>query len=843
MILWQIIIVNDQPLFTTAVTVGLAFIVAVVVGIFILRAVIIRLHLRDQSLRVFLLTVPRFTSDSTENDKHEQQIKEQLGHIEALFASLGSLRAQRGLPAWFFGRNDQFSLEIIARLGEISFYAAVPPNMVDFFNHILQSVHPYIHVEEVTDYNIFQPQGQVTGTYVVLSRDPMFPIKTFQLFEFDPLETLTNAMSKLQVGESLALQYIVRSAKGSWHKRGVKVARALNEGKGLKQAKKKANKDWLLPSAGSMVSGIFSTLSSSSSKKPNSVEPERPQQASQQDLAIAKALEEKSTKAGMDVNIRVISFATNKITAESNLKSLVNTFGQFNIYETGNSFKAKQISHRDRLVRDFIFRRFSERASLLLNAEELVGLWHLPTPSMETPNIRWLEARQAAPPRDLPTRGLFLGESDFRSQRTPIYIKEADRRRHMYIIGQTGTGKSVLMSNLIIQDIKEGKGCCIIDPHGDLVDVILGHVPDNRVEDVIVFDPGDTARPLGLNMLEFFNPEQKTLVINEVINIFDKLYDLRKTGGPMFEQYLRNTILLMMEDVESGSSLMEVSKVLADEEFRRYKLSKSTNAVIRDFWLKEAHKAGGEAALANMVPYITSKLTQFVANDIMRPIVAQQHSSFNFRDVMDERKILLVNLSKGKIGEMNSNLLGLIVVGKLLIAALSRVDEAEDKRLDFYLYIDEFQNFLTDSISVILSEARKYRLDLTVAHQYINQLVKDGDTKIRDAVFGNVGTKIVFRVGAEDAEFLEKQFAPVFTQYDLINIPKLQAYIKLLVDNQNPPAFNFRPAPPQSGDKNRATMIRELSRMKYGRPKEQIELELQARSQRVVKPESPVQPK
>ncbi len=836
MILWQLIIVNDQPLLIPAAT----WLVSVVVGLFLLilviRAIVVRLHWREQELQIFLLTVPRFTTENNDDNMHEQRIKEQLAHIEALYSSLGSLRAQRGLAAWFFGRNDHFSLEIVARPGEISFYAAVPPTMVDFFHHILQSVHPDIHVETVTDYNIFHPQGQLTGTYIVLARDSIFPIKTFQQFEFDPMETLTNGMSKLETGESLALQYVVRSARGAWHQRGVKVARALNEGKGLQVAKKKSNANWLLPSAGSMVSGVFSSLQTSSPKKNSPTEPERPAQASQLDIATAKALEDKSNKAGLDVNIRVISFAQNKIKAESNLKSLVNSFGQFNIYETGNSFKAKQISARHHLVKDFIYRRFNESASILLNAEELVGLWHLPTPSIDTPNIRWLEARKAAPPRDLPQRGLYLGDSDYRGQIVPIYIKDADRRRHMYIVGQTGVGKSVFMSNLIIQDIKNGKGCCIIDPHGDLVEVILGNIPDERKDDVIVFDPGDTSRPLGMNMLEFFNPEQKTLVINEVINIFDKLYDLRKTGGPMFEQYLRNTILLMMEDVESGSSLMEVSKVLSDEEFRRYKLSKSTNQVIRDFWLKEAHKAGGEAALANMVPYVTSKLTQFVANDIMRPIVAQQQSSFNFRQVMDENKILLVNLSKGKIGEMNSNLLGLIVVSKLLIAALSRVDEAEDKRSDFYLYIDEFQNFLTDSIAVILSEARKYKLNLVVAHQYINQLVKDGDTKIRDAVFGNVGTKVAFRVGPEDAEFLDKQFAPVFTQYDLINIPKQQAYIKLLVDNQNPPAFNFRPAPPQSGDRNRATIIRELSRMKYGRPKEQIEMELRARVQRQTPP-------
>ena len=312
-----------------------------------------------------------------------------------------------------------------------------------------------------------------------------------------------------------------------------------------------------------------------------------------------------------------------------------------------------------------------------------------------------------------------------------------------------------------------------------------------------------------------------------MINIFKKLWQaIPEAFGPMFEQYMRNAILLVMDDPKSGSTLLEVPKVLADEEFRHYKLSKTKNQVVKDFWEKEAEKAGGEASLANMVPYITSKANVFLANDIMRPIVCQQKSAFDFREIMDNKKILLVNLSKGKLGDVNSSLLGLIIVAKLLMATFSRVDVPEEKRPDFYLYMDEFQNFTTESIATILAEARKYKLCLTFAHQFIGQL----EEKIKKAVFGNVGSMACFRVGAEDAEFLVKQFEPVFSQYDLINIDNYNAYLKLLIDGQTTRPFNILTYPPQKGSSEMAKMAKDFSRLKYGREKKMIEREIVRRS-------------
>jgi hypothetical protein len=378
---------------------------------------------------------------------------------------------------------------------------------------------------------------------------------------------------------------------------------------------------------------------------------------------------------------------------------------------------------------------------------------------------------------------------------------------------------------MIIQDIENGEGVCMIDPHGsDLLDV-LSHVPSDRWDDVIYFDPAYTKRPMGLNMLEYDPryPEQKTFVVNEMMSIFNKLFDMKATGGPMFEQYFRNATMLVIEDPETGNTLFDVSRVMSEEAFRELKLSRCKNPVVVQFWREVAEKAGGEAKLANIVPYITSKFDVFLSNDIMRPIIIQKESAFNFRKIMDERKILLVNLSKGRLGDINANLIGLIIVGKILMAALSRVDMLGMKDIpNFFLYIDEFQNITTDSIATILSEARKYKLGLNIYHQYIKQL----EEKIRDAVFGNVGTICSYRVGTEDAEFLEKQFEPVFTANDLMNVDNFNMFIKTLVNNKTARPFSVRVPNTDKGNPEVLETLKELSYVRFGRPREDIEEEV-----------------
>ncbi|MCD6097187.1 type IV secretion system DNA-binding domain-containing protein [bacterium] len=765
---------------------------------------------------LLLVTLPQ------ENDEQEKKpAKYWISLMENFLANIGGLSAEKNKKA------GCFSFEIVLdKQGAISFYVYVPRYLEQFFRQQIQAQFPDVFIEQVEDYNIFLPEGTVSAAYLKLQKSWVLPIKTYlKEEEVDPLNAITNTFSKVEKGDALALQIIACSAPSSWHKKGAKIAQLMQKGKGFSEALAEIEKGFF----SKFFSGFISALKTEK-QKPEQVM-EKPRQLSPMEQELVKSLEYKASKAGFRVNIRLISSAKNKQKADFYLNNLINSFSFYSGYEYGNGFKPIRVGSSKKIINDFIYRVFDPSLSFILNTEELASVYHFPVPTLKTPNIKWLQFRKAPAPLEVPDQGIILGENIYRGERKIIRIKREDRRRHTYIIGRTGTGKSYLMTNLAIQDIKNGDGVCVIDPHGDLIDEILKYVPEQRMDDVIVFDPANVDRPIGFNLLEYDPryPEQKTFVINEMIKIIDKLYDLSRTGGPMFEQYMRNAMLLVMEHPESGSTLMEICEVLANPDFRRFKLEHSNNKVVNDFWVKQAEKAGGDAALSNVTPYITSKLNQFISNDIMRPIIAQQKSSFNLRDIMDEKKIFLVKLSKGKIGDINAYLLGLIIVGKILVAALSRVDQPEDQRKDFYLYIDEFQNFITDTISVILAEARKYRLNLIVAHQYLGQLIQGQDTKIRDAILGTVGTYLVFKIGVEDAEVLVKEFAPVFTARDLVNIERFNCYVKLLVDNQSIRPFSMRVIQREEGNPEIAEKIKEISSSKYGRPRQEVEEEINKR--------------
>ncbi len=775
-------------------------------------------------LEILSFKIPKYTQKDQEILSKEY-INSALGKIENLFTALAGLKAEK---TW--KKEQIFSLEMVAVDGVICFYAAVPKKLKEFFIQQFQAAYPKIYFEEISDYNIFEANSAIKAGALRLRNDFALPIKTYHVFENDPLESITNALSKLNEHEAAAVQYVFRSANKSWHQRGRKIIKHMQEGMSLKAAVDKAGTIGFAGFISATLSFIASFFKSSDKEKDSLKNYPEKNIASAKEQEISKLLEDKNSKPAMDVNIRIVVASQNLERSKMLLDDVLNSYAQYNIYEFGNSFEAQIPKNPDKIIEEFIFRQFKSNRRLLLNAEEMVSMIHLPLPTTETPNIAWLEAVKAPPPNNMPQNGLILGKSSYRGRETLVRIKDNDRRRHMYIIGQTGVGKSVLQESLIVQDIQSGKGVCVVDPHGDLVEAIMSHIPKERAEDVILFDPANSDRPLGMNMLEYDTEEQKSFVINEMIAIFDKLYNLKATGGPMFEQYMRNAMLLIMDDKNEGATLLEIPKILADSNFRKQKLAKVSNQFVKDFWEKEAEKAGGEAALANMVPYITSKLTPFISNDLIRPIIAQSKSAFNFREAMDSGKIVLLNLSKGKIGETNSSLLGMIVIGKLLFAAMSRVNIAEEERKDFYLYIDEFQNFITDTISIILSEARKYRLGLVLAHQFIAQLVKNGETSVRDAIFGNVGTIISFRIGVEDSEVVAKQMAPVVTEYDLINMPKHTCYARLLIDNAAPPAFNFKPIMLEKGNFELAQAIKELSALKYGRDKKLVDQDILYRS-------------
>jgi hypothetical protein len=766
---------------------------------------------RSLNMETFLITLPKL--DKT---KEQKDFKETIGVMEQFFANLTTLSDSSWHNFLYGAPSISFELVVPAMGEEIMFYISVPRKFSDILEKQVHGFFPEASVEWTEEVNIFAQDGASAAAYLKLQKSNILPTRTYKELNSDPLQDLTNALSKLEAeGEGASVQIVARPAKG-WEKIGLKVAKKMQqEGIDFEKAKSEIAGSWMK---------FFSFGKSASDKKDQISKSLTPLQQE-----IVKAIENKSSKLGFEVNIRLVASAKTDARAKEILRQIMSSFAQFTS-PTLNSFQAKEVNLRKskNFFFEFAFRLFNKSQKIILNTEELTSLYHFPNVPLETPKVRFLKARPSAPPVNLPSVGLVLGKNIYRGQESLIRISKEDRRRHIYVIGQTGTGKSNFIKSLVEQDIKNGEGVCVVDPHGDLVETILGYVPQNRLDDVIYFDPANLSRPMALNLFEFDEkyPEQKTFVINEFISILDKLYDLRLTGGPMFEQYFRNAALLVMEDPDSGSTLMEIPKVLSDEKFRAYKLSKAKNPVVRNFWLKEAEKAGGEATLANIVPYITSKLTQFLANDIMRPMIAQQKSSFNFREVMDQKKILLVNLSKGRIGDLNANLLGMIIVGKILVAAFSRADMSEEKRNDFYLYIDEFQNFTTDSIAQILSEARKYGLSLNIAHQFIKQL-KDN---IKDAVFGNVGSILSFRVGSEDAEFLQKQFEPIFSASDIVNLDNFNLYAKIMVKNQVSRPFSMITLPASRPDLGLVEKIREYSSLKYGRPKEEVEKEIAERA-------------
>lgn len=799
--------------------------------LYLVRRLLTRRHYFPH--QVFLVRLPKEKPDDDKKVNNVQMLREEIAKGETIFAAIGGLKAERGLKAWFTGRHDHFSFEIVASSGKIAFYVVAPFANLRYIEQQIQAYYPEAVVEEVEDYNPFHLDSQIAAGSIRTTRGFFFPIKTYQKMEVDPMNAIINTLSKLGRDESLVIQYLVRSAKKSWHRRARRVVNKIHR-KNSVIAGVRASTTL------GMIVDIFS-----SSAKPKKTDPnESPKKLSALDEELVKSIEQKNLKTGLDVNIRLISSAKTKEEANRYLENIVSAFSEYNNFSYGNNFSRANKKAPAKVVQDFIYRHFEERSSFLLNSEELASIFHFPLKGTETPNIVWLSSKIAPVPAEMPTEGISLGFNHYRGVKKEVRLKRQDRRRHTYIVGKSGTGKSVLLANMAIQDIRNGEGVCVLDPNGDLIQDILERIPPERSEDVIVFSPGDLERPLALNLLEYDSqyPEQKSFVINEMIGIFDKLYDLKATGGPMFEQYMRNAMLLVMDDPESGSTLMEIPKVLADADFRRYKLSRCHNQTVVDFWRKEAEKAGGEAALANIVPYITSKLTSFISNDMMRPIIGQQKSAFNLREVMDKQKILLIDLPKGTVGEMNAYLLGMILVGKILMAALSRTDLPPEERKDFYLYIDEFQNFTTSSICQILSEARKYALNLIIAHQYIGQLSKNNNHEIKNAVFGNVGTMVSFKVGSEDAEFLVKEFSPVFNQYDLINVNKGMACAKLLVDNSATRPFSLNTIWPLLGlaDREVAKKIRALSRLKYGQNARLIEAEIRQRASLSLAEEKPL---
>ena len=771
---------------------------------------------------VLQVTLPKFRhKDESERGPQKESVQEAIAAAEMFFSTIGGLTPEHGFHAWLNGRGDEFAFEIVVEKKVIKFYVVAPEHLRNFMEQQIGASYPDASYEVVEDYNIFQPQGAILGSYLAFKRESAFPIKTYRKLDKDPLNGLLNVISKMPEDEGAVFQFVVRPAKHHWRERGIHIARIMQQGATLADALgggKKTHTNWL------ELMGLSKPNENQQQEKQHSLSP--------QEQEVIKGLEEKASKAGMDVCIRLIASTKTAATTEILMQNMLNAFSQYNIYEYGNSFVKVMPGSQKGVIQKFIYRTFDPRNTFVMNTEEVASLWHLPLPWTDTPNIQWLIARRGPASAEIPsgpeTGDIQLGYNTYRGVKTEVWMKSPDRNRHMYIIGKSGSGKSETIAKYALEDIKAGHGVAVVEPHGDLIERILANIPRERIDDVIVFDPSDLERPMCLNMLEVKDETMKDFAVQEMIAIFYKLFPPEMIG-PMFEHHMRNAMLTLMSDPEQPGSIIEVPRMFSDADFQNKWRAKITDPVVMSYWVNEVDKTS-DFHKSEMLGYLISKVGRFVENEMMRNIIGQQRNSFDFREVMDKKKILLCNLSKGKTGDVNAELLGLIIVSKLQMAALGRADMPEEDRKDFYLYIDEFQNFITDSIATILSEARKYRLNLIIAHQYVGQLVKNNDTKIKEAVFGNVGTQFVARIGPEDVEIFEKIYSPEFNGYDLMNSDKYTWYVKMIVDNSQMKPFTMNIFQAPKGDVNLATAIKELSRLKYGRDRQIVQEEILERT-------------
>jgi hypothetical protein len=707
---------------------------------------------------------------------------------EQLFASLYSIKSKSGFLS--LKPPSHISFEIVALPEDIRFYVSVPKDLRDFTEKQIYGAYPAAEVKEVSEYNIFSEKGKVAFAQLQLKKEPYNPLKVYKELPTDPLSLITTSLAKMAEGEGAAIQVMVVPADSSWRDAGR-----------------------------SFISGT--------KKEEADVE----KASFKVDARTLEAIDNKCSKPGFEVVIRLVVSAPTMETAKAHLNNIKSAFEQFSSHL--NSFSKAKIWFKKFFMIDFIYRSFPlfylGQNRSVLSSEELATVFHFPNKNVETPHMHLLYAKTAPAPVQIPKEGLYIGKSAYRGMSRPVYIGEKDRRRHAYIIGKTGTGKTELLKDMILQDIRAGKGVCLIDPH-DLAEQLLDFIPPERAEDVIYFDPSDGERPMGFNLLEAENEDQKHFVTSSIINLMYKLYDPYKTGiiGPRFEHAIRNAMLTVMS--EPGSTFIEIVRCLTDSKYVQELLPKVQDPMVRRYWTDQIAQTS-DFHKSEVLDYIVSKFGRFVTNKTMRNIIGQSKSAFDFRKVMDEGKILIINLGKGKIGEENSSFLGLVLVPKLLIAAMSRSDIPEDKRRDFYLYVDEFQNFATPDFAQILSEARKYRLNLTVANQFVGQM----EEEVKNAIFGNVGTLMAFRVGVTDASYLTHEFQPVFAEDDLLNIERFHIYMKTIVKNEPVPPFSvdlYRDMAEVEKMKNpkAGEMVRNLSRLKYGRDRQLVESEIAQRA-------------
>ena len=742
-------------------------------------------------------------------------VDEVLSEAQTMYNIIAST-ATKGFKTKLYGQRH-ISFEIVASDGLVRYYAVVPAVLTETIKQAISAAYPAARLEEVEMENIFSQQGKMQGVIggeFELKKDYFYPIATYQESRRDAARALLDALSGVERGDGAAIQIMFRPAPESWTLKSNEKVESIRKGKGKKNNNTTAVLDimealWKPPTYG---------LNTSSTEYPQLTALENEE---------IQAIEDKTKYPGYEVLTRVVTSSSTASKSQAILQSIVSAFSLFDSPRY-NGFKFNMTNNIDELVTAYIFRFFPQSINQnILNSVELSTIFHLPNQnSIPTGKIERQRIRQVDGPTEPMKEGLLIGVNEFRGVEKQIRLGVNDRRRHTYIIGQTGMGKSKLLENLAYQDIMDGRGFCFIDPHGDSVEELLGMIPQSRMDDVIYFDPSDTENPLGFNIFEASSPEEMDFVISETNSMLKSLYDPGNTGvvGPRMENIVRNAALLLMSD-PNGGTFMDIPKVLVDPEFAKQKIKYLRNQRAIDFWTKEWPASQKSNDAGELVSWVVSKWAPFESG-LVNNIIGQKKSAFSIREVMDNNKILLVNLSKGKLGEAAAKLLGMVFVMKFQAAAMSRADIPEDQRKDFCLFVDEFQNFATDSFESILSEARKYRLNLILANQFTTQL-KDS---IKGAIFGNVPNKIVGRIGIDDAEVLQKAFTPTFTAEDLTKTPNYNSITTVLVNGFPSAPFTMKLLPPfgKSNPEIREG-LRKYSASKYGRPRAIVEDEIRRR--------------
>lgn len=831
-LIWEYI--KEHPILTPLVLVG-AF-----VGLWLLLRLIRYIHrLRQAKKLIYLrITLSREDSPKDKEKEIEKDFREKIGIMAQFYRNLhetSELNLLNTIKTRLF-QNNIFSFELVAHQKILDFYVTTPKYYEGLIEKQITSYYPDADIQPMEAYEYKQKGSKTKGFYAFTEKKFWFPIKTYKEIENDPLNDLTNIFTKMENDETAVIQIVLRPKNAKWQKKAEEFGEAFFKGK------EKKSKIPILGPILNVFKGVFLGYDKMEVEPPQSGGDGyvRMLQAKEED---AKKIGEKASQVGFDTVIRLLATSSTERKAEELSNNMIIGLNLFTD-SSANWFQTRRLffidflndiwflfGFKNRLL-DCRFLGIGEKKSLL-SEEELASIYHFPCSKYnKSPNIRWLDYKVLPAPINVPTEGIIIGHNIYRGTKKEIHFKRADRSRHHYIIGKSGSGKSALLSYMARQDIRNGEGVAVIDPHGDLIEDILTYIPKERVKDVIIFDPSDQGRPMGLNMLEAKDSAEMDLISSQATEIFIKLFG-DEIFGPRIQHYFRNACLTLMEDPEEGATLIDIPRVFTDDAFLKYKVKKVKNPVVKSFWQHE-YANTGDRERQEMIPYFSAKFGPFITNSIMRNTIGQKESSFNFRKIMDEGKILLVKLSKGKIGDLNTQLLGLVMVSKLQMAALSRADIPESERKEFFLYVDEFQNFATDSFCSILSEARKYRLNLIMAHQYINQLVttKYGvtSTQIRDAVFGNVGTLSSFKVGADDAEYLTKEYAPLLTEQDVIGISNYKMYIKLNIDNTTSRPFSVATIWDTTGQNQKiAEIIKEYSRLKHARNKKFVEEEITTR--------------